>query len=144
MNFLLDLNFLSSTYIEWLKNLSFYLIVSGALCIAFLLLKYLFWKKWEKEEHNFTTYRIFCDMGMVITFIIGILIMIALAVLLVIYPACYLAALIKDILVARYLYEPELLTFSRELFINIISSALAVIPYIYIIVKSLKNFVEDE
>ena len=55
MNFLLDLNFLSSTYIEWLKNLSFYLIVSGALCIAFLLLKYLFWKKWEKEEHNFTT-----------------------------------------------------------------------------------------
>lgn len=133
MNNLLNLNFLNTTYITYLKNLSFIVGISVMICVIFLLLKFLFNKKYEFWDGS-------CNLLLVISFIAVCLEVIVLFLSFVLLPACYLSALIKDVLMARYLYTPELLTFSREIIINIISAFIGVIPYTYIIARCIKNF----
>lgn len=133
-NMFIDLNFLNTTYIDFLKNLSFYVFIMFMICIVLVLIMEGFkqYKKLKDILYPFVVFILFID---ILAFCI-------LFLAFTMFPACYLSALIKDILIAKYLYDPVLLTSSREIFINIISILIGVGVYSIILGKIFKKFID--
>lgn len=113
INNLINLNFLKNEYIEFVKNYLLYaVIITFILCIFSLI--YLILRK-----NSFLSIIIGSTLIFIgITFTVILLILI---ISILVYPGLYLSGFIKDLLITKYFYNLELLTFYKEIFINILS-----------------------
>ena len=136
MNFVfLDLNFLNTSYINFLKNLSFYVFTIFAICVFLLLFtNAIIRSKIIKDLLYFIIAIIAC---------IGILLFCILFSGYILFPASYLSAIIKDLLVTKYLYNSIIITSFKELVINIVSLLIGVSIYSFILGKTIQIFIDQ-
>ena len=131
----LDLNFLNTTYLSFLKNLSFWTFTGLMICIGLLLIAYHFNEDGCMRSNIYSLAIIIgCATGLAFCVVFFAFVLL---------PACYLCAVFKDILITKYIIYPTLLTPVKEFAINCISIVLGVGIYSFIIGKGIKAFLDS-
>lgn len=135
----LNLEFLNTQYIEFLKWLSFYVMVGFMIIFGLGVLVYFFQKD---KKNNFISESL--KVLIVLITIFTILATFVLFIGFMFFPACYISAMIKDLLMAKYIINPELLTTTRDITINLFSIIMGAGAYSYILGIAFKNFINNE
>lgn len=130
-NLLLNIDFVTGSYIEFIKNLSFYMVIATVI----IILLFLIYSVLDKNTDMTIT-----EILAILLFIIGAIYFIGLIILILsifIYPIVYCSAFIKDFVITGY--ELFNLNVVQEVSLNILIVFCCSFLYLYILKKLLEN-----